>query len=292
MANRYAYHRARSVDEACRMLAGLPSASILAGGTDLLVDIESGLRRAEHVVGIQSISELREISRQGNEVRIGACCTASEVEASDVVRRYLPELAEMVVVFASPQIRNRATVAGNICSAVACGDFPTFLSALGSSVDLRTEAGARSVPLGAFMVGNRQTVRKQQEMVTHVRVPIRAHGAGAAYQKFRRRAANSLAVASAAACVELDGDRCRAASIVLGAVGATPIAATRAAQALIGTTVDEKAVAAAAEIARGEAQPIADIRASADYRRDLIRVLVARALRQALARAVYQAGTP
>ena len=281
----YAYHRAGSVEEACGLLAELPEARILAGGTDLLVDIDTGIRKARHVVGIHSIGDLREICVDGDQLRIGACCTASEVEASDVVRNHLPELAEMVVVFASPQIRNRATVAGNICSAVACGDFPTVLMALGASVELRAAAGQRTIPLDEFFVGNRQTVRQDREMISHIRVPLKPKAAAASYQKFRRRAANSLAVASVAAYVQLDGGTCKTARVILGAVGPTPLRAKEAAQSLIGRPLDETVVTAAAEIARGEAKPIDDIRASADYRRDLIRVLTARALHQAAERA-------
>jgi carbon-monoxide dehydrogenase medium subunit len=206
------------------------------------------------------------------------------IARSDIIRRYFPELAEMVVKFASPQIRSRATVGGNICSAVACGDFPPILMALGSEIELCRSDGSRTLPLKAFFTGNRQTVRREAEVLTRILIPFKSDHAAANYQKYRRRASNSLAVASVAAFLEMDGLRCRAARIVLGAVAPCPWPAERAGDALVGKTVDDMAIADAAGIAREEARPITDQRASGEYRRELVQVLTARALREALRR--------
>jgi len=277
----YDYHRATTLDGACRLLDELPGAQILAGGTDLVVDVDTGIRQAEHLVSVRDIPELRQIELQEHRLSIGAGCTATEVERSDLIREHLPELAEMVVKFASPQIRNRATLAGNICSAVACGDFPPVLMALGGSVELLSRAGRREVLLENFFLGNRQTVRKESEIITRILVALKPDGAAADYQKFRRRAANSLGVASVAVYLELKDGICRAARIVLGAVAPTPMLATRASKFLEGGPVDTSAIEKAADLAREEARPINDLRATAEYRRDLVQVLTKRAIRSA-----------
>ena len=284
MHGSFDYHRAGSLKDACRLLEELAGAQILAGGTDLLVDVGSGIRQAANVVSIQDIPDLREIQLQDGRMSIGAGCTASALERSGLIRLHFPELADMVAVFASPQIRARATVGGNICSAVACGDFPPILMALGSQVELCRNQGSRILPLHDFFTGNRQTVRRDQEVLTRILIPLKSGQAAANYQKYRRRASNSLAVASVAAFLEMDGLRCVEARIVLGAVAPTPWLAERAGLSLAGRDVDDAAIAAAAVIARQEARPITDQRASANYRRELIQVLTGRALREALRR--------
>jgi CO/xanthine dehydrogenase FAD-binding subunit len=282
MHSSFDYHRAGSLKDACRFMAELPGAQILAGGTDLLLDIGSGIRRAANVVSVGDVPELKEIQLQGDRMCIGAGCTAAAVERSALIGRHFPELAEMVVRFASPQIRARATLGGNICSAVACGDFPPILMALGSEIELCQSNGSRVLPLKDFFTGNRQTVRRDQEVLTRILIPLKSGQAAANYQKYRRRASNSLAVASVAAFLEMDGLRCRAARIVLGAVAPTPWPAEGAAMSLVGKAVDDSSIATAGRIAREEARPITDQRASADFRRELIQVLAARALREAL----------
>jgi carbon-monoxide dehydrogenase medium subunit len=279
------YHRASSLEEACRLMAELPGAQILAGGTDLLVDVDTGIRQAENLISIRDIPELRQIRKLGDRIAIGAGCTAAQVESAELIRRYFPELAEVVAVFASPQVRVRATLGGNVCSAVPCCDFPPILMALGSEIELRHSNGCRVLPLRDFFVGNRQTIRRNDEVLTQILIPLKPDGAAASYHKFRRRASNSLAVASATAFLELHESLCRTARIVLGAVAPIPLFAEKAGTSLVGKLVDEPAIAAAAEIACQECRPITDQRATESYRRQLVQVLTARALREALRRA-------
>ena len=278
------YHRAASLEEACRLIGELPKAQILAGGTDLLVDVDTGLRQAEHVISMRDITELKRIQKEGRCISIGAGCTAAELESNELIREHLPELAEMVIMFASPQIRNRATLAGNICSAVPCGDFPPILISLGTEVELCSSGEKRVLPLADFFVGNRETVRVENEILTQILVPLKPERAAAAYQKFRRRASNSLALVSVAAYLELDDTGCKEARIVLGAVAPVPLVAGEAARSLEGKPVDAIAVATAGEIAARTAQPITDIRATDNYRREIVQVLTERALWQALSR--------
>lgn len=277
------YHRASTLDEACWLMAQLPQAQILAGGTDLLVDVEAGLKQAQHAVAIGDLSELKQIRTEDGLVSIGAGCIAADVQQNETVREHLPALAAMVTVFASPQIRNRATLAGNICSAVPCGDFPPMLISLGASVELQSTSGSRVVPLSEFFLANRETVRKPEEILIRILVPPTPKNAAATYLKFRRRASNSLALASCAVYLEMDSGVCKQARIVLGSVAPTPLTASKAGGSLAGRPVEDTSIKAAAEIAAGEAKPIDDLRGSAEYRRDLVRVLTERGLKQVAA---------
>jgi carbon-monoxide dehydrogenase medium subunit len=260
----------------------LPGVQTLAGGTDLLADIDRGIRQVENVVSIRDIPELRQIQKLNDRIIIGAGCTATDIESAQLIRQYLPELAEMVIMFASPQIRNCATVAGNICSAVPCGDFPPILIAFGAEIELRSSKNKRVFPLKDFFIGNRETVRKDNEILTQIIVPIKPDRAAADYQKFRRRASNSLALVSVAAYCELSDDICSKSRIVLGSVAPTPVVAEKASRSLEGKPINEGAITTAAEIACQEAQPITDLRGTQDYRRELVKVLTGRALRQVL----------
>ena len=284
----YEYHRPRDLAEACRLLAELPEAHVLAGGTDLLFDIDADVRRAQHVVSVQELDDLSQIRAADDGLSIGAGCTASEVQASALVQEHFPEMAEIVFDFASPQVRNRATVAGNICSAVPCSDFPVILISLGASVELQSQRGPRIVRLLEFFTGPRQTVRETDEILTRILIPKKKPGSGAAYLKFQRRASNSLSVASAAAFLATADGVCSEARIVLGAVAPIPLLAREASASLAGQPVTAETIEQAAAIAREEAMPITDVRGSVDFRRELVQVLTRRALTLALARSEQQ----
>ena len=290
MPANYEYHRPRDLAEACRLLAELPEAHVLAGGTDLLFDIDADVRRAQHVISVQDLEDLRHIRTTDDGLSIGAGCTASDVQDSALVREHFPEMSEIVSEFASPQVRNRATVAGNICSAVPCGDFPVILISLGASVELESERGSRAVKLVEFFTGPRETVRETDEILTRILIPGKRPGSGVAYLKFQRRASNSLAVASAGAFLALADGTCNEARVVLGAVAPIPLLAQKASAALEGEPVSPEAIARAAAIARDEAMPITDVRGSVDFRRELVQVLTQRALTQALERSEQQTG--
>jgi carbon-monoxide dehydrogenase medium subunit len=271
-------------------LAELPEALVLAGGTDLLFDLDADVRQARHVISVQDLDELRQIEERGDNLLIGAGCTASQVQSSALVQKHFPEMAGIVFEFASPQVRNRATVAGNICSAVPCGDFPVILISLGASVELESRRGVRTVKLVDFFTGPRETVRKGDEILTHILVPKMEPGSGFAYLKFQRRASNSLAVASVGAFLAVEDGVCRVARVVLGAVAPIPLLAEEASASLTAQAVSTETIARAAEIARDEAMPITDVRGSVDFRRELVEVLTRRALEQAAGRIDRQTG--
>lgn len=280
-------HECGSLEEASALLTRhAPDARLLAGGTDLLVDLKTARIDVTHLVSVNRLDALRGVTVTGGALRIGAMTTISQLSASPCVfdgwRAILDATREM----ASPQIRNMATVGGNIASAVPCADLPPILMVFGASVVLWSPAGERTVALESFFTGPRRTACQDDELLTAVVVPEPAEGFGAAYERFALRNANGIAVASVAAGVRLDSDgRIADARVAIGAVAPIPTLVEAAVAALIGQPAGAGAFDAAADAAMRAAQPISDIRGSAEFRRELVPVLTRRALEKACRRA-------
>lgn len=280
------YHRPETVDEACAMLAELgEKAKVIAGGTDLLVDLKREFSHAEHLVTLRGIPELTSVEKDADgTLRLGPMVTPNEVGYSPIVREAHLPLSEAALTMAAYQIRNRATIGGNLVSAVPSADMPPMLIALGSRIVLASKGARREIPLEEFFKGPRETELHDAEILVQIVVPPPAEGSGAFYVKHSLRDASALAVVGVAAGIRLDGGVCAGARIVLGAVAPTPLVAERASAALVGVAPGEEVIAAAALTAAAEAKPISDLRGSADYRRELVRELTERALRAAFDR--------
>jgi carbon-monoxide dehydrogenase medium subunit len=269
-----------SLPEALEMLsASGPDVLPLAGGTNLLVDIRGGRRKPPTLVNIAGLREIREIRRDNGYLVIGSAVTIAEILDSPLVQEAAPVLHETAGLFANPLVRNRATIGGNLADASPAADSAPPLLALGAEVGLAKKGEQRWVPIDEFFLGVRQTVRLPSELLTAVRIPEAPPRSAAAFAKLGLRKSDVISVLSAA--VMATGDekgRCKQARIALGAVAPRPIRAHKAEQALIGQTLDNKAVGEVARLAAGEAQPIDDLRGSADYRRRVVEVLVRRLL--------------
>ena len=251
------YHRPAGLGEAVELLERFGDEALaLAGGTDVVVDLRRGARGQRHLVSLRDIPELRGIRVEGDTLHIGAMTTAAELGASPEVAAQRPELLEAVRVFAGPQIRNMATVGGNLCTAASCADLAPMLIALSA----RVRTTGRELPLEDLFRDVRATVLKPGEILIDVAVPVRRPGEGAAYEAFGQRAASFITVVGVAAFVRGDTNR-----IVLGAVAPTPVLLKNA----------------GVEEARAAAAPISDVRGSAEHRRDLVEVLTRRALERA-----------
>ncbi|MGB2985468.1 MAG: xanthine dehydrogenase family protein subunit M [Phycisphaerae bacterium] len=273
-------HQPTALKEAVVMMGRYaPDARLLAGGTDLLVDLKTGRVRVGHLVSINRIDALRGVSGIGGSLRIGALTTVTELGASPLVREQFPAVLDATSQMAAPQIRNVATVGGNIASAVPCADLPPILTVMNASVVLWSAKGQRNVPLDAFFVGPRETIRRDDEVLTAVLVPKPPPGFGAAYARFALRDGNAIAVAAVAASLWLtDHNTVRDARIVLGAVAPIPMLVGSARSMLIGQAPDEEVFRQAATAAMEASEPISDVRGSADFRRELVGVLTRRAL--------------
>ncbi|KPJ60087.1 MAG: hypothetical protein AMJ46_08240 [Latescibacteria bacterium DG_63] len=284
------FHSPQSLEEALELLNCLEGARVMAGGTDLLVDVKQGLTETKDIVSLQGVDELKGIAKEGNRVRIGALVTLRELASDSLIARHFPVFADVARSMASFQIRSAATVGGNVSSAVPSADLPPSLIAADSSVGLRCSESIREVPLLEFFTGPRETVCRSGELLTSVLVPLPPPNTGVSYQKFALREASALAVAAAACRITLEKGAIKKATIVLGAVAPTPVLAIEASEFLLDKKPSGELFEKAALIAKEEAKPISDIRGSAWHRRELVRVLTRRALTEALKRAQRKPG--
>jgi CO/xanthine dehydrogenase FAD-binding subunit len=281
------FHEASTLEQAAELMARCGThARFLAGGTSLVVDLKTDRYQTDHVISLNRISSLSGIAPADNGVRIGALTTLNQVATSDLIREKCLVISEAAQEMASPQIRNLGTVGGNIVGAVPCADLPPVMAVMYSTVNLWSPSGVRNMPIEDFFVGPRETVRRNDEILTEVIVPQPPARFGAAYARFGLREANSVSVAAVAASLLLktDGavDRAR---ICLSAVAGKPTLVADAQSVLAGKALDESSLKRAAEAAMATAQPISDVRGSANYRRELIGTLTRRALLTAQKRA-------
>ncbi len=280
-------HEAATLTEAGALLKRLaPPVRLLAGGTDLLVDLKTGRINAQHLVSLRRVPGLRGVAESAEGLQIGALTTIAQLLASPAVRGRYAALHDAASQMAAPQVRNLATVGGNLASAVPCADLPPILMAMNALVRLWSPTGERDVPLDQFFTGPRQTARRDDEVLTAVLVPNPPPRFGAAYARFALRDGNAIAVAAVAASLLLDLDgTVHDARIVLGAVAPVPLFAQDAAKTLLNAPPNEEAFQRAAAAAMAAAQPISDVRGSAEFRRELVGVLTKRALQTARGRA-------
>jgi len=284
----FQFHDAATLPDASRLLAEYaPDARLLAGGTDLLVDLKSGRDKAGHIIAIGNIPEMRQISQSDSGLTIGAAATLAELDAFVAKAPAYRPIADATSQMASVQIRNMATAGGNIASAVPCADLPPILIAMNALLSLWSTAGERTTPLHEFIIGPRATTRRDDETLKSIFVPAPPANAGAAYARFALRDGNAIAVAGVAASVQRNPDdgSITAARISMSAVAPTPGLIEGAAEALIGRPLDETSLDAAADAATQAAQPICDLRGSTEFRLEIVGVLTRRAITTAHTRA-------
>jgi carbon-monoxide dehydrogenase medium subunit len=270
----FQYLAPQTLEEACVLLGRYgPQAQVLAGGTDLLVKMKSGLLKPSYVVSLKLIDELKGIRHQpGVGVVIGARTTHNELVSSPVLASRFRSVCSAAASMAGYQIRSMGTLGGNLVNAVPSADLPPILIALGAKVRLAGSAGERTLDLEEFFVGPGKTLLQPGEILTSVIIPEQAT-TGSNYQKFGLRQADALAVVGVASAVTMQGDTIQEIRIALGAVAPTPMRARQAETLLRGQKVNEKLIAMASGFAAAVSRPISDIRGSAEYRRHLVEVL-------------------
>jgi aerobic carbon-monoxide dehydrogenase medium subunit len=281
----FEYSAPKTLSEAIALLQKHgPDAKILAGGQSLIPLMKLRMASPKRLIDLNRVSGLSYIREADGFLTIGALTRESELDSSDLIRKKYPIIADTTAVIADPLVRNMATVGGNLAHADPANDHPATMLALSTEVVATGPKGARKIPIGSFFTDVFTTALKPDEILTEIRIPIPPARSGGAYFKVERKVGD-FAAAAVAAQVTLDGNTCKRVGIGLTNVGPTPIKATRAEKALEGRAADEKNIQEAARIASEEAQPVDDLRGSAEYKRSLIRVLTARALRKAIARA-------
>jgi CO/xanthine dehydrogenase FAD-binding subunit len=285
----FSLHRPEKLEEACRILEESPDGVLLAGGTDLLLDLKQGKRHHQDVISLTRIAELQSIRVENDKLVLGAGVTHNQLVESPVVREKWLALSEAAEQIGTEQIRNTATVGGNLCTAASCADTAPILVALRAEVEISNSRGKRALPLETFFTGHRTTALKKGDILSRIRVPVPSLGAGACYKKFGLRGAANISVASVAAMVHLKDGVCRDARFVMGAVAPTPKVANKAGALVKGKRVSELSDDAFLDqLGRAvseEAEPIDDIRGSGAYRLEVTGVQARRSFTVALERA-------
>jgi carbon-monoxide dehydrogenase medium subunit len=283
----FTYLAPTTLGEALSLLAKHgQEARVLAGGTDLLLRIKTGQWRPRCVVNIKRIPGLAAIDFDPDSgLRLGALVTAADLVRSEIVQAHYPALAQGAAMMASMQIRNLATVGGNLCNAAPSADLAPPLIALRGAAVIAGPEGQRRVPLDEFFLGPGQTVLARDELLVAITLPFPRPGSAAIYLKNSPRQAMDIAVVGVAVAItRFDGpasnSRCEDVRVVLGAVAPTPLRARRAEALLQGQALTKERVAEAAHTAAQVAQPIDDVRGSVWYRRRMVEVLTRRALLQ------------
>jgi carbon-monoxide dehydrogenase medium subunit len=258
--------------------------ALLAGGTDLMPKLKRReIEAPGYVIDLKGIPDLAYISNaEGDGLRIGALATLRAIETSALIQTTYNILSQTASSMASVQIRNRGTVAGNLCNGVPSADTAPPLLALDATVKLMSQKGERIVPLNDFFIGPNKTVLSDDELLVEVQVPrVLPHSRGV-YLKLTQRSSMELAVVGVAVMVSARNGVCEDIKIALGAVAPTPLRAKRAEAVLRGQRFSEELIEHTAHTAAEESRPIDDHRASSEYRRDMVRVLVGRAIIQTI----------
>ncbi len=288
------YYSVTTVDEAIRILAEQrEKARIIAGGTDLILELERKVRKGiTTLIDVSRVAGLDQILLdEDGVVHLGPLVTHNHCVQSGIVRQYGYPLARAAWEVGSPQIRNRGTVAGNLITASPANDTITPLMALGAKVTLQSARGARVVPLSEFYTGVRRNVLQPDEILVDIAFPGLKPNQRGTFSKYALRRAQAISVLNAAVVLTFDGQVIMSAAVTLGAVAPTIIHAVEAEAYLAGKELTEDVIASAAELAARAARPIDDVRSSAGYRSAMTRVVVKRAL-VSLANRQEQAGVP
>ncbi|MCQ4637044.1 xanthine dehydrogenase family protein subunit M [Anaerovorax odorimutans] len=281
------YIAAKSLREASELVCNHGERCVLmAGGTDVILLIkDSVLKDVDTVIDLKDIPELDRLEFvEGEGLKVGALTKLFTIQTSQAVEEKMPAVADAAHYVASAQIRRKGTMAGNICNASPSADTAPILLAMNAVVKTYSKNGGRTIPIDDFFTGVKKTCLKKEEgeIVTEIDIPELKAGEGSAYFKHAVRKAMDLAIIGSGAWVKMDGNKIAGCRIAMGGVGVTPLRAKKAEQFLIGGEATEERFAEAGVIASGECSPISDVRASAEYRSDMIRVFTKRALKKAV----------
>ncbi|MDF1606865.1 xanthine dehydrogenase family protein subunit M [Hoeflea sp. YIM 152468] len=279
------YHRPATIEDAVALLSRLgEDANILAGGHSLIPLMKTRLASPDHLVDLSGIGNLKGIKVEGDTLIIGAMTTQFELIASEALERHVPIIAETSRLIADPQIRYKGTFGGNLANGDPGNDMPALMLCLGATYSVTGPEGSRQIAARDFYQGAYFTSLEHGEILTSVSIPIPAAGHGYAYEKLKRKVGD-YATAAAAVVITMADGKCTSASIGLTNVSDTPLLASGAAAALVGTSLDRTSVDAAVLAAEVITSPASDMRGPAAYRTKMAGVMVRRALERAQSRA-------
>ena len=280
----FEYLAPKTLDEASNLYAELGSAAkVMAGGSDVVPPMRDGAIRPDYLIDLKNIPGLDYLTYDEQDgLKIGCLTKLYDIQTSKLVKEKNPSVAQAAKYVASTQVRNRGTMAGNICNASPSCDTGPILIAQNAKIHVHSIHEDRTICAGDFFKGVRRTALTPGEIVTGITVPPLAENEYAAYIKHSVRKAMDLAIVGVAAWLKMDGIKCVDARIVLGAVATTPVRSPSAEKELIGNELTDEVIARAARAAMDDCHPIDDVRASAEYRHDMVRVFVKRTVKKAL----------
>ena len=280
---KFEYYAPKTIDEACSLLAQYKEkAKVIAGGTDLLVQMKRKERPPKYLINLRSIPDRDYITYDEKEgLRVGAQATIRSIETSSLVRERFDILAQAASHLGTLQVRNRATIAGNLCNAAPSAEMAPPLIALGARIKLQATGGERIVPVEDFITGPGQIILKPDELVTEIQVPALPPHSGGAYMRHSIRKALDLPLVGVGVVITIDRDVFADVKIALGAVAPTPIRARRAEEILKENKPGDELLEKAGLTASEEASPRDSMRGSSEYKKKIISVLVVRAIKQA-----------
>jgi len=277
------YIRPVNMDNAVEALKKNDDAYLLAGGTDLLIGMKNNTVQPKCLIDLKSIPDIDSIEYQ-NGFKLGPLTTIRDIEVSRLIRKKIPALSQAAGTLGSIQIRNRATIGGNLCHASPAADMATILLAMDCQVKIASYKSEKTIGLDQFYTGPNRTVIGRGEMLSEIIIPKDMERFKGVYLKYGPRKAMDIGIVNIALLLDADYERglCNQIMIALGAVAPTPIRAKGAEALLNGNRLKAGSIGKVAQAAADEARPISDFRASAGYRRDLVRSLVTKGINQIL----------
>ena len=281
------YSKAQSVEDAVKLLAADPEARLIAGGTDVLIRLHEGNKDFRSLVDINGLAALKEITEVADgTVSIGSMATFSEIMDSDIVNRRVPVIAEAVATVGGPQLRNMATMGGNICAGVPCADSAGALLVLEADLEIMGVNGERVVPMVGFHLGPSRVALKQGDVLVVFRIrPENCKGLGAAYYKYSMRDAMDIATIGCTAAARLDGDKIAELRLAFTVAGPTPLRCENAEKTAVGQPLSAETLKAIINAVEKDVKPRDSWRATKEFRLHVIRTLTQRVVRLAVERA-------
>ena len=280
------YSAPSSVADVISLLGAHPGAMLLAGGTDLLVQMRAARKQPDFVIDIKRVAEMNALHYDAAAgLTLGASVPCCNVYEDKTVRTLYPALSETAALIGGIQIQGRASIGGNLCNAAPSADSVPTLIALSAVANVAGPAGSRQIAVEDFCVAPGKNCLAPGEILVSLSIPAPAAGSGAHYLRFIPRNEMDIAVAGVGASVVIGGGVFKAARVALASVAPTPLFVREAGESLVGKAVSDEAIEAAAELAKAAAKPITDMRGTAEYRKHLCAVLTRRALHTAVKRA-------
>jgi aerobic carbon-monoxide dehydrogenase medium subunit len=282
----FEYLRPNTIPEAIALLEQYgDDAKILSGGQSLIPMMKLRLARPGYLIDINRIAGLSYVREEGGFLRIGGLTRETELENSPLIRAKYPIILDTARVIADPQVRNLATVGGNLAHGDPANDHPATMLALGAQVVATGPSGERIIPIEEFFLSLFSTALQQAEILTQIRIPVPPARSGGAYLKLERKVGDFATAAAAAQLTVDEGGTAQKVGIALTNVGPKPVKARKAEDFLRGKKVDAASIVQAAQLAAEESQPSSDLRGPAEYKKGLVKELAKRALSRALERA-------